>query len=182
MTGKDSNHSTLDMVPDLVSDSDTDDEMNNYTYERSYMHHFSAIDNERKEVMYLVVRVACENIALRQGINQASLERFVRRILERSGLGMATFIRGLSILQRSTSPDCIYRRILYSMIVARGIPQDLTRWSRVSGISSERLQSEVRTFAQGLGKTAVQDEEVYVLNQNIKTEVLKYVKIAREYC
>ncbi|KAG7700876.1 hypothetical protein KL929_004433 [Ogataea haglerorum] len=173
----------MDTVPDLVSDnSDTDDDMSNYTYESAYVHSYTEINDERARVMNLVVQIVSETISLRHGANQVSLQRFIQRILERSGLGMAQFMRGIAILQRSTSSDGIFQQILYSMMLSNGLPQDYDGWSRISGISSSRLQTEVHTFASQLGDLAVDDEQVWKLHQSIKSEVLKYVKVAREFC
>ncbi|KAG7710316.1 hypothetical protein KL930_004626 [Ogataea haglerorum] len=173
----------MDTVPDLVSDnSDTDDDMSNYTYESAYVHSYTEINDERARVMNLVVQIVSETISLRHGANQVSLQRFIQRILERSALGMAQFMRGIAILQRSTSSDGIFQQILYSMMLSNGLPQDYDGWSRISGISSSRLQTEVHTFASQLGDLAVDDEQVWKLHQSIKSEVLKYVKVAREFC
>ncbi|KAH3662739.1 hypothetical protein OGATHE_004315 [Ogataea polymorpha] len=173
----------MDTVPDLVSDtSDTDDDMSNYTYESAYVHNYTEINYERTQIMNLVVQVVSETISLRYGTDQISLQRFIRRILERSGLGMTRFLRGIAILQRSTSSDGIFQQILYSMMLSDGLPQNYNGWSRISGISSNRLQAEVQAFASQVGDLAVDDEQVWKLNQSIKSEVLKYVKIAPEFC
>ncbi|KAG7868103.1 hypothetical protein KL918_001761 [Ogataea parapolymorpha] len=170
----------MDTVPDLVSDtSDTDDDMSNYTYESAYVHNYTEINNERTRIMNLVVQIVSETISLRHGTNQVSLQRFIQRILERSGLGMTRFLRGIAILQRSTSSDGIFQQILYSMMLSDGLPQDYNGWSRISGISSNRLQAEVHTFASQLGDLAVDDEQVWKLNQSIKSEVLNLEQLEK---
>ncbi|KAF6011602.1 hypothetical protein HII13_002066 [Brettanomyces bruxellensis] len=199
---------TPELLPDLTPDSDSDYESDfeldsNFNYSIMANSQVSSIEKqERATLMNLIVRISSQEFDRR--VSQISGNHslvattgtcsFLIQLIQRTKVSLNQFLANMVILDRLASNGYAISQfmndhrklILYSFLLG-SVASDRTNsinfsfWSKVTGLTVNRLSTDLVMLGRGLGNLhtvkTVSSSDLQMLRESLKTVVKKHLKV-----